>query len=489
VKALRFPGRWPVRWRLALTSAALTLVILIAFAVVVGRLATDRLRSDFNEETRSAAGSLALESRVGYSPGSGVVVQHPVLSQLVLPNHAAVRIVTDDGEVIASTRNAPQLGPPRPGLVQSGDLQVATSAVLGNSLGPSTYVQYARSRESLEATVRRVWLFLGFGVLGGTVLATLAGVAIARRAMRPIAALTSTARQIAATGDPSQRMPEPKTADEVAELAHTLEQMLRTLDASRAETQRAMQQQREFVADASHELRTPLTSVLANLELLQAALGSSTPEGEEREVVDSALRSSRRMSRLVSDLLLLARADSGRTGERVSCDLAEGAADAVAEIQPVSAGHTIALRRSGPVWTSGSPDELHRMVRNLLENAVRHTPEGAAIEVSVAEADGKALLEVADDGPGVTEGLEEQIFGRFVRGEGPADTAGSLGTGLGLSIVRAVAESHGGRVWVSRSAAGGAAFHVELPGAAPARREDNPAQIRDEVVSARLGAL
>ena len=106
------------------------------------------------------------------------------------------------------------------------------------------------------------------------------------------------------------------------ELALTLDEMLRELDAARNETDQMIQAQREFVADASHELRTPLTSILANLELLQARLGEAERRGEEGEIIEGALSSSRRMSRLVSDLLLLARADAGRTSTRVACDLA-----------------------------------------------------------------------------------------------------------------------------------------------------------------------
>ena len=112
--------------------------------------------------------------------------------------------------------------------------------------------------------------------------------------------------------------------------------MLRALDAAREEREQAMQKQREFVADASHELRTPLTSVLANLELLQASL-SEPSQSDDREMADSALRSSRRMSRLVADLLLLARADAGRSSERRRCDLAEIAGHAAAEVAPVPA--------------------------------------------------------------------------------------------------------------------------------------------------------
>ncbi len=195
-------------------------------------------------------------------------------------------------------------------------------------------------------------------------------------------------------------MPEPTVEDEVGELALTLEQMLRSLDAARAEREGAMQKQREFVADASHELRTPLTSVLANLELLQASLGGPG-QAEDREVVDSALRSSRRMSRLVGDLLLLARADAGRLDKHRRCDLAEIAGDAAAEAAPLMGDRTLTVDNDRPLRVEGSADELHRMVLNLLDNAARHTPAGSTIELSLREEDGDAVVEVADDGPGI----------------------------------------------------------------------------------------
>ncbi len=175
-------------------------------------------------------------------------------------------------------------------------------------------LQYARPVGPTEATVHRVELFLLLGVLAGSVLALWAGWLIARRAMEPIATLTSTAAEIARTRDPSRRMPEPQADDEVAELTRTLEGMLRELDAARGETESALTRQRRFVADASHELRTPLTSVLANLELLAESL-----HGEHGEAARSALRSSRRMRRLVADLLLLARSDAAREQPHERC--------------------------------------------------------------------------------------------------------------------------------------------------------------------------
>jgi signal transduction histidine kinase len=280
--------------------------------------------------------------------------------------------------------------------------------------------------------------------------------------MRPISSLTAKAREIADTGDPSRRMPVPPVDDEVGELAQTLEQMLRSLDAARSEREAAMRRQREFVADASHELRTPLTSIIANLELLQASL-EEPGKGEERAVVDSALRSSNRMSRLVADLLLLARADAGRPGARTDCDLAEIAGNAAAEVAPTAGERELRIENDRPLPVEGNPDELHRLVLNLLDNAVRHTPPGSRIELRLRAAGRDAVIEVSDDGPGIPAARREEVFGRFVRGDGPADTSARGGSGLGLAIVRAVATSHGGSAEVTGSDSGGALFTVRIP--------------------------
>ena len=156
--------------------------------------------------------------------------------------------------------------------------------------------------------------------------------------MRPIKALTGLARQITSTRDPSKRIPAPATDDEVGELARTMDGMLQALDEARSEREQSLERQREFVADASHELRTPLTSIQANLELLQVEGAGSE---DDRHAVDSALSSTKRMSGLVSDLLLLARADAGRQVARTEIDLAQIAAGALEEVEPLAGGAAI----------------------------------------------------------------------------------------------------------------------------------------------------
>jgi signal transduction histidine kinase len=451
-----------VRWRLAGVSAGLTLAILLIFGAVIGQVATSRIRDDFNRQVSGAAQTLAAESRV-FTTLLGVHFRGPKLDDFVRPDGASARVFDAEGNLIEESTGAESMGSSSSlGLSDYGQMRVATTRVSGESGATTGFIQYGRSIAHLDSTVDRLWLFIAAGVLGGTLLAILAGVAIAGRAMRPISALTAAARQIAGTGDPSSHMPDPKVNDEVGELARTLEQMLRSLDAARTEREAAMKKQREFVADASHELRTPLTSVLANLELLQASLRAPNQD-DDRAMVDSALRSSKRMGRLVGDLLLLARADAGRAGKHGPCDLAEIAGNVAVELAPLMGDRELDIDNQHALPVTGNPDELHRMVLNLLDNASRHTPPGARIELHVRQLGDEAVVEVADDGPGIPPRLREQVFDRFVRGEGPADTAVGPGSGLGLSIVRAVATSHGGTVEVGESATGGAQFRVRLP--------------------------
>jgi two-component system OmpR family sensor kinase len=462
-RRLVHPRSWPVRWRLAAVSSGLTLVILLLFGGAIGKITTQRIRDDFNGEVSSAVQILAGEINIEYPLiGEPRVSKGPQLTAFSLPDDASVRVYSSDGTPLARSEGAAAMGPPQLGLSNVDGMRVATERILSSEGTELGFVQYGRSLGHIDDTVDRVWLLILGGILGGTLLASFAGVAIAGRAMRPIASLTSTAREIATTRDTSRRMPDPAVEDEVGELALTLDQMLRSLDAARSERESAMQRQREFVADASHELRTPLTSVLANLELLQSSL-ERRDLSDDSEMVDSALRSSRRMSRLVGDLLLLARADAGRMSEHRTCDLAEVAGDAAAEAAPLMGDRVLSVDNDRPLPLDGSPDELHRMILNLLDNAAHHTPPGSHIDLTLCRRGEEAVVEVGDDGPGIPEGMRNQVFDRFVRGEGPSDTARGTGTGLGLAIVSAVAESHGGSVEATESDSGGALFRAKLP--------------------------
>ena len=306
----------------------------------------------------------------------------------------------------------------------------------------------------MDQTLARVRVFLLLGVVGGAILALLAGLFVSARAMSPIVELTDAAREIERTRDARQQLPHPEAEDEIAELARTLESMLGALDSARSDTVAMLDRQREFVADASHELRTPLTSVLANLELLTEELS-----GEQAETAEAALRSTRRMRRLVGDLLLLARADARRVQPRRPTDLGEVLGEAAAELGPMADRHEVSIHAQ-PAVVDGVRDELHRLVLNLLENAVRHTPPGTSVRAWTEARDAEAVLVVQDAGPGIPEDLRGRVFDRFVRG----GRDGGRGSGLGLAIVRAVVHSHGGTVTLGRSETGrGARFEIRIP--------------------------
>ena len=460
--------RLPIRWRLAGGSAALTLVILCGFAAIVGVLTTRRLHADFDQRIARAADDL--RSRLSLQVVTTARGRRIRCVGARCPNltdyagrDAVIRVVVEDGTPIAQSDGAMFLGPPLSETSQYRGFRVETRQIAIAPENPVrglpagfAYVQYARRLSDVDVTAARVRFFLALGVLGGAALALLAGLTTARRAMSPIAELTEAARTIARTRDPSLTLPMPPADDEVAELSRTLEEMLRSLGTARAETEGALGRQREFVADASHELRTPLTSVLVNLELLADEL-----EGEQRETAESALRSTRRMRRLVADLLLLARADAGHAAPHEPVDLSRVVVDVAAELGPVAGDHVIEVDTPAEMIVRGARDELHRLVLNLLENAVRHTDPGTAVHARVRRSAGEIVLEVEDEGVGVPEELRERIFERFVRGA--SDGGGS--SGLGLAIVRAVAEGHDGRVALEPGPRG-ARFVVRLPAAA-----------------------
>ncbi len=330
----------------------------------------------------------------------------------------------------ASTPKAPDLGPPvQPGSGERGGYLVETRyRVLESSSGLSApvWIEYARPLRDVQNAIAGLRIFLAFGVGIGTLLALLGGLALAKRSLRPITALTATARDIARTRDPRGAFPSRRPTTRSPSWRARSTRCSKGLEASRNETEGALDRQRQFVADASHELRTPLTSVLANLELLTEEL-----EGDPRETAEAALRSSRRMRRLVADLLLLARSDGAAEQRRRPLDLSAVALDAISEAGAIADGHELELETSPGVVVEGARDELHRLALNLIENALSHTPPGTDVRVRTSTAAAEAVLVVEDDGPGVPAELRPKIFDRFVRAGG--DTSRS--TGLGLAIV------------------------------------------------------
>jgi len=474
-RSRKWPPHWPIQWKLAAVSAGITFSILVVFGLVVGQITSKQLRDNYTADTEAKARELAIDLR-----DQGVITpayfgDEKRLNRLLASVNGVADLTPIANGITYRPPNTHYLGPisSTPGISSYDGWQIATVYVqeaVGSPVAIAL-VRYGRPMERLEASIGRIWFAVFAGIVAATLIAAVGGVILSRRAMRPVSALTSAAGQIARTRDPEVSLREPEGDDEVAELTRTFNDMLHELSIARTERELALKRQREFVADASHELKTPLTSVLANLELLDDSLrretGGGGNQGFELESVESALRSSNRMKRLVSDLQLLARADAGYAADQGACDLTEIAGNVAAELKPLFEDHHLVLDTHGPVVVDGIGDELHRVIVNLIDNAIRHTPAGSTITVTTRLDADIAELRVEDDGPGIPVELRPTIFDRFVRNTGPADRARGKGSGLGLAIVKAIARSHGGSAAVGDSPRGGACFMVRIPAAKP----------------------
>jgi two-component system OmpR family sensor kinase len=277
------------------------------------------------------------------------------------------------------------------------------------------------------------------------------GLWIVRLGLRPLEAVGRTADRIVG-GDLSPRVERAEPHTEVGRLGLAFNAMLDRIEASDRRLRR-------FVADASHELRTPLAGVRAYAELFER--GADRRPDDLARAMAGISRESERMSELVDDLLLLARLDEGEALEREPVDLAELAAEAVDTARAVDPSHPIALE-ARPAEVLGDRARLRRVLDNLLGNVRAHTPPGTPAKVRVA-ADGEtAVIEVADEGPGLQAEELEHVFRRFYRAD-PSRSRENGGVGLGLSIVAAIAEAHDGAVSATGEAGSGATFRVTLP--------------------------
>ncbi len=310
----------------------------------------------------------------------------------------------------------------------------------------------------------------------GVVLAGL-GVAawlIIKRDLRPLEDMADTAGRIAA-GDLTQRVEPAEERTEVGRLGLSLNVMLDQIEVAFAERTRSEEKLRRFLADASHELRTPLTSIRGYAELF--ARTRDNPE----DLATSMRRieeESKRMGVMVDELLLLARLGEARTPERAPVDLARVVSDAVADARAADPEHPLSLDAPAALVVTGDDLQLRQVVANLLGNARKHTPAGTPVRVTLRAEDGpaapgpasggRAVLTVADDGPGMEPDVAARVFEPFFRAD-KSRARQSGGAGLGLAIVAAIVEAHGGSVRLETAPGAGATFTVALPLTPPAR--------------------
>jgi len=292
------------------------------------------------------------------------------------------------------------------------------------------------------------------GGLFSLVLAGTIGWAIAARALKPVAAVTAAAREIALSKDFSRRVENTNKRDELGQLSSTFNHMLESLEESCAA-------QHRFVADASHELRAPLTAVRANLELLSQQ-GDDLPAEERKALVRDAAGEADRMARMVGDLLSLARADAGQKPCFQPLELDRLLLDVYGEAKTLAKGVKVTVKDIDQVSLSGDRDLLKQLLLILIDNAIRYTPASGEVSLSLRKDRTHATLEVADTGVGIAPEDLPHIFERFYRAD-KARERNAGGSGLGLAIGRWIVEQHGGDIDVKSVVGQGSTFTVRLP--------------------------
>jgi two-component system, OmpR family, sensor kinase len=348
------------------------------------------------------------------------------------------------------------VGPPG----QGSEVRVQSLRVTGGSLVAGT------SLDQVSRTIDKVEGIVTTGSLAVVLLIGLGVFVVLRRGLRPIETMASAADRISA-GDLTDRVDPRHPRSEVGRLGTALNGMLARIEADVQEREAGQEQMRRFFADASHELRTPLASLRANAELYQQ--GALTSPGQVDEVMNRIVLETRRMGRLVDDMLRLARLGQhpGRSAEPVDVTgVVAGCAERARVADPARSWD---VRVEDDLTTVGDEELLRRAVDNLLMNVLVHTPPGTAGTITAAEAGDQVVIEVADDGPGVPPDKLPHIFERFYRAQAHPSRPGS---GLGLAIAAEIAAAHGGSAHATAASPNGLRITLTLPVRMPAEPRD-----------------
>jgi two-component system, OmpR family, sensor kinase len=456
----------PIRWRLTLFNALIIGAILLALGLSLFLLLREALLSGVADTVRSRAVVAARALESGENPlGDDDVGQLTADGVFIIVRDAR-------GSVIDRTTNFSPKEESRDPVwkraVESGNA-VGGAAELSSEGSDYVYavplnssarvVEAGKSYDSVEDTLETFATVLAVGGLLAFLLSVGGAYLLARTALSPVEAVVSSAREMT-EGDLSRRLPVTQPRDEIGRLTTTINGLLARLEAAFARRQEALSRQRRFAADASHELRTPLTSIAGYAQMLEE-WGLQDPQ-TAREGVAAIRQESERMQSLVEGLLALTRGDEGAPLEIEHHDLATVAEDAVQTARS-AAGEKIAVGYLPPEQPVNAPfdrNRIRQVASILLDNALKYTPEGGKVTVTVRETNGWAALEVSDTGVGIPEDQVPLIFERFYR----ADKArASSGAGLGLSIARQIAEAHGGKIEVESAPGEGSKFTLLLP--------------------------
>jgi signal transduction histidine kinase len=465
------PRRRSIRTRLAVIYTGLLAAALIAFGGGVFLVLRQELERSFDAgllaNAEHAAGAFAQDVDSGgalrppgrlveqlASTGGRVVVLDPggaLLADSAGPGAIHLALTAEDLAQADGHTHAVR------DLDLGGDaLRLTLEPVVAPGGQRVGYVAWADSTGPLRdllTTVSSALLIGGALVIG---LALAGGLVLARRALAPVADVTDTARAISLSGDFAARVEGAQRGDEVGELAGAFNEMLEALERNHQTLQR-------FLGDASHQLRTPLTTVRANLDLAQRP---DLPTAERQAILADARDEAERMGRLISDLLALARAESGARLEFAPVELDALLVESVQRERQAAPHVRMSVSSVEPAVVDGDRDRLRDLFGILLDNAARYTPAGGSVVVELDVRDGRAVVRVQDTGIGFDEVDRDRLFERLYRGTRAREMRPS-GTGLGLAIARWIVESHGGAIDLTGREASGTVATVTLPVRSP----------------------
>jgi len=464
-EAERSRRRGSLRVRVALAAAGAIVVAVSVLGAGVQILLSDHLHAELDSTLRERAAQIAQLN----ATAPALLTSAGVLDVPAGPRLIDVEVVDRHRRIVARSLGLEGGTVPVGALVSAaissgrsgyGDARlredevrvyVAPLSDLGGPAGGGAVI-VAASTDDVSDTLEQSRRLIVGGALLAAALAFPLSLLLARRALRPLERLSAGAAVIERTGDASLRLPAGGRtgADEVDRLTETLNRMLAALE-------RAREAERRFVADASHELRNPITALRGNAAYLLA-------HGADPETLADVHADAERLSRLLDDLLALAREDAGAVPDE-PVDVSELARDAAA------GNAAVAVEADGPALVRGDRRALERALRNLVDNAHRHGPPGGTVRVTVEPTPDAVVLAVTDSGEGIPPDLAEAATGRFWRGP-DAEAAG--GSGLGLALVRATAERHGGRLVID-----GPRFAVQLPRSQAALRRSGDSSDAD----------
>ncbi len=458
----------PIRWRLTIWSSLILCAVLVLSSVIIyvilQRYLGDEVDNNLRVNSARVHGTLNPQEIPEPLDYSVIHSKLPPINEFASPG-IYIQLIDKDGNVVVKSDNlGSQELPVDPLLIErgfAGNVNIATVAAGNNTsvrimVSPlymsnqTLLLEVAQSLKYVDATMGRVRWALLASTLVALLLTGILGVVLVRRALSPVKRITQTAQSIEASSSLSRRVDYRGPMDEIGQLAATFDHMIEHLD-------KVFQSQKHFIGNASHELRGPLTIIRGNLDLLDRNLSKQERLDSLREVKGETVR----MAKIVSDLLLLAQIESGQLDQQEAVPLREILLEESVRARKLAPNHQIIVGRQEDLSVSGSPHRIRQLLTNLVENAIRYTPEGGTITLSLSREGDWARLEVSDTGIGIAPGHLPHIFDRLYTVD-KARSRASGGSGLGLAIVKGIAEEHGGKVTVISEPGKGSTFTVWL---------------------------